>query len=112
MLRENKPVTTKGTSRQGTVNRDLEVPVHFFALAAVVGVGDSGTSAVPASRFAFERAAGAFATWWATRKPVCWRLSRPAYVRIVVTALLSGMRQAEVVNLTKDAVDLGAGMLT
>jgi len=108
----NKPVTTKGDVAAGTVNRDLEVLSHFFALAQSWGWVTAEQVRVLRAVSHLKEPPGRVRYLVGDEEARLLAALSPGIRPIVVTALLSGMRQAEVVNLTKDAVDLGAGMLT
>jgi len=105
-------VTTKGDVAAGTVNRDLEVLSHFFALAQSWGWVTAEQVRVLRAVSHLKEPPGRVRYLVGDEEARLLAALSPGIRPIVVTALLSGMRQAEVVNLTKDAVDLGAGMLT
>jgi integrase len=105
--------TPPGTeSAPGTVNRDLEILSHAFGLFASWGMVTSeqarGVQTVPH----LKEPPGRVRYLSPDEETLLFAKLSPGVRPIVLAALLSGMRQSEVVTLTKDAVDLAAGMIT
>jgi integrase len=101
-----------GGAAAATVNRDLAVLSHFYGLAASWGWAlETVARAVRAVPHLKEPPGRVRYLSDEEEKRILVEL--PTQVRnIVVCALLSGMRQAEVVLLRKDAVDLRARVIT
>jgi len=107
-----KPTPPGTEAAPGTVNRDLEILGHAFGLFSTWGmVGIEQARAVQAVPHLREPP-GRVRYLTADEEARLLANLSPGIVPIVLAALLSGMRQAEIVTLAKDAVDLSAGMIT
>jgi integrase len=95
-----------------TVNRDLEVLSHFFSMTARWGwLDEAATRALRAVTHLKEPPGRVRYLTNEEEKRLLGALPVRAR-RIVVAALLSGMRQGELLGLQKSAVDLAAAVVT
>lgn len=107
-----KPTPPGTEAAPGTVNRDLEVLGHAFGLFASWGMVTTDQARAVQGVPHLKEPPGRVRYLTADEEARLLANLSPGIRPIVLTALLSGMRQAEVVSLAKDAVDLSAGMIT
>jgi integrase len=107
-----KPEPPGTEAAPGTVNRDLEVLSHAFGLFQAWGTVSTeqarAVQAVPHLR----EPPGRVRYLTTDEEGRLLANVSPGIRPIVLAGLLTGMRQGELVTLTRDAVDLPAGMLT
>lgn len=102
----------KTTAAPATVNRDLEVLSHFFGLAASwAWVSKDAAEAIRAVD-RLKEPPGRVRHLSGDEEAKLFGALPLQVRRIVVLAVLTGMRQAEVVQLKKSAVDLDARQIT
>jgi integrase len=107
-----KPAASGTEAAPATVNRDLEVLGHAFGLFAAWGMVTTEQARAVQSVPHLKEPPGRVRYLSPEEEARLWSKLSPCVRPIVLTALLSGMREAEVVTLPKDAVDLSAGMIT
>jgi integrase len=95
-----------------TVNRDLEVLSHFFGLAASWSWVSKDAAEAIRSVDRLKEPPGRVRHLSADEEAKLFGALPVQVRRIVVIAVLTGMRQAEVVQLQKSAVDLDARQIT
>ena len=94
------------------LNRDLEVLGHAFGLFASWGMVTPEQARAVQSVPHLKEPPGRVRYLSPDEEARLLAKLSPCIRPIVLTALLSGMRESEVVMLAKDAVDLAAGMIT
>jgi integrase len=107
-----KPTPPGTEAAPGTVNRDLEILGHAFGLFASWGMVTTDQARAVQAVPHLKEPPGRVRYLTANEEALLLAKLSPGIRPIVLTALLSGMRQSEVVSLARDAVDLSAGMIT
>jgi integrase len=102
----------KETVAPTTVNRDLEVLSHFFGLAAAWGLVSKEAADAVRAVDRLKEPPGRVRHLSADEEARLFGALPVQVLRIVVIAVLTGMRQDEVVQLKKSAVDLDAAQIT
>jgi integrase len=97
-----------------TVNRALALLRHFYGLAAKWGWVSTAHAAAIRGVASMKEAPGRVRYLSPDEESAVMTAleDRPRFRRVVVTALLTGMRQGELLRLRAEAVDLAAGEIT
>ena len=102
----------KRTVGPATVNRELEILRHFYNLAGRWGWVSKAHAASIAEVPRMKEPPGRVRYLTAEEETALFAQLKPELRRVVAAAVLTGMRESEIVTLRQDAVDLEARTIT